>query len=713
MRATVLSVALSTYTMGTTTPYFTSARPIAAVESRTGAARSSWSIVYERYFGITGSPFQLSPDPAFFFEGDQHRAALKAMREALSQSLPFFVLSGEVGAGKTTLVQTLIDETRSAGFAVAHVTNTQLSPNELIGSICSSFGIPNAFGPEVEPFDRLKPFLAELGDRVALIVVDEAQNLGCDALQCLVNLSAVGRFHFYLVGQPALEILLRDASLGELRPLIHHSIHLGPLGARQTQRYIEHRLQRVGWAGVPSFGPGAFNEIHRLTGGLPRRINVLCNRLMLSKFLSRTTAIDVSAVLDAANELEMEIGDGILPSTIAVRRPLREAEHIETGMILIVSCGSSDHVKSVPLLLALGRCAEIPPALVVSMADDNQWDLDRHWHDSVGLANPRIRVSDDVSRLGSAKLAFQIVLDRYRPVAVIVFDGSSIARDCAQTADEHAIALVHVGSDAQGRMEQDGVLSARYVIRQLAGLRFDCQSPIAAAESVDTFEHAFVGNLLVDAVHLAADAATSRIESDQRTPARMQLDRYQGYGVVALREHDDLAMHDALPILREVSRDLPLVWPSQRVLESRMSGPAWELAGQDIACIEPVGHIAFVRLLRSATCVLTDSYDVQETAAALGVPCLLLLDDQSCHVGTGGWLSGFSVGRSPTKATWALWQVMFNMRPLVQLPPLWDGEAAGRIAAHLSAWLAIRKSTATASSLGKPTSLMRFRVRLP
>lgn len=687
------------------------------LRSMGGAHRAqslSRDIVYERHFGITGPPFQLSPDPFFFFESDQHRDVLKAMREALSQALPFFVLSGEVGAGKTTLVQTLVAEARADGIPVAQITNTQLNPNELVGGICSAFGIPTAFGLEAEPLVRLKPFLQELSGCLALIVVDEAQNLSCEALRCLVDLSvraakSSAALHFYLVGQPALQVLLEDPSVAELRAMTQQSVHLGPLRADQIQRYIEHRLGKVGWTGIPSFSPGVFDDIYEFTGGLPRRINVLCNRLMLSRFLSRSTVIDARAVFYAASELNAEMGGGAPRKAIAtVPRPV-DVEQTTPGLIFIVASGRSDHVKAVPLLLALAGRPELPPAVLVSVSDDSEWDLDRHWHASVGLTSRRIKLSRHNM---SAEVAFHGVIDRHHPCAVIVLDGNSISKGCAHVAHGANIPLIHVGSDPQSLMEQGGIPSARHVIRRLARVCYCCQPPIANdEESPDPIPSVYVGNLLVDAVHMAVHPKVSR-EGDQWTPSQVPLDNYAGYGVVAVKESGNIAQHATLALLREVSRDLPLVWPSRRAFASDGGGLFRELAGHDVACIGEVGHIAFIRLLRHATCVLTDSFAVQEEAATLGVPCLLIGDDEHCHIGTGNWLPGLKVGLSPTRATWAVWEVLFNVRPYVQLPSLWDGNAAVRVAAHLSGWLDTLVPEAMAPS-NKPTSLMPLRVRFP
>ena len=289
--------------------------------------------MYERHFGITGPPFQLSPDPSFYFDGGQHRAALAVLRQAFSRELPFVVLSGEIGAGKTTVLRTWLAECRSDGIAVAQITNTQL---DAAGAAAGHRdGIRPGRGPDAQLLDvirRLAPLLAPAEwARRQLLSIDEAQNLDrpgparawCSWRRWRPKRSA--RLRIVLAGQPELRGHVSEGALPELHALVQQACHLGPLDASQTRQYIEHRLLKVGWTGVPSFDAFAFEEIHALTGGIPRRINVLANRLLLGQFLNHTTRIDRQAVSAIAQALDAEIGDGTSrwtrPGTPAERAP--------------------------------------------------------------------------------------------------------------------------------------------------------------------------------------------------------------------------------------------------------------------------------------------------------------------------------------------------------------------------------------------------------
>jgi UDP-N-acetylglucosamine 2-epimerase (non-hydrolysing) len=256
------------------------------------------------------------------------------------------------------------------------------------------------------------------------------------------------------------------------------------------------------------------------------------------------------------------------------------------------------------------------------------------------------------------------------------------------------VPVVHVGADAQTLDERDDPQSSRATISQLASLRFDCQHADAAGRFVQRQPSHAVGSLLVDALYLAWEVAKKNANLAGRPLASGKLvDERRGYGVVALRQ---LPLHGGEPLrpgvlalLREVSRDLPLVWPMRHdtMLIAHKSGLARTLEGDRIARIEELGYVNYVRLMRGATCVLTDSADVMEEAAALAVPCLSLGVRHVSHAGAGGWLPAIEVDGNAKAATRAVWQILFRGADEVELPDDWDGEAGERIAKHLAAWL--------------------------
>ncbi len=293
--------------------------------------------MYESHFGITGPPFQLSPDPSFYFDSKGHHQAMAEIRRGLAEKTGFVVISGEVGAGKTTLVRTLLEELDSSRYALGHILNTQLDADELLRAILLAFGVsPQEESPEqwMKAIHRQVAALAKDGWS-AVLIIDEAQNLHPDAFHRLVELDRSGTpgrapLKVFLVGQPELRTLVASPELGTLRERVRVSCHLGPLGAVETGHYIEHRLAKVGWSGVPRFEPGAFAEIHRWTQGIPRRVNLLCNRLMLSRFLSGEVLIDAAMVATTARDLRAEIGDiGPEPEEVQVIEPITLTEVVD------------------------------------------------------------------------------------------------------------------------------------------------------------------------------------------------------------------------------------------------------------------------------------------------------------------------------------------------------------------------------------------------
>ncbi len=677
--------------------------------------------MYERHFGITGPPFQLSPDPSFFFDGSQHRAALAMLRQTFSRDLPVVVLSGEIGAGKTTVLHTWLAECRSQGTTVAQISNTQLDAEEL------QFAIAGALEVDVSPLpaggasEALRRFLRELNGSPVALSIDEAQNLSREALQCLVQLARVAgeehaRLRIVLAGQPELRGHVSEEASPELHALVQQACHLGPLDARQTRQYIEYRLMKVGWAGVPSFDDLAFEEIHELTGGIPRRINVLANRLLLGQFLNHTARIDRRAVGAIAQALDAEIGDG----TVALETPseagIDEPELVARGSLLVLAGGRSDYIKAISLLNATDKQPGLPPAYVVGLSDCTPWHLNLDHRLYLGWGQRLVALANDAFITSQeVEASFERLLVRCQPKAVLVFDGNALAHRCAVVAVQHGVPIVHVGADAQTLDERNDPKSPRAAISQLAGLRFDCQQADAAGRFVQRQPSHAVGNLLVDALYLAWDVAKRNAGLAGKPMASgKQVDERRGYGVVALKQLPLQAGEPLRPgvlaLLREVSRDLPLVWPMRHdtMLMAHRSGLARTVEGDRIARIEELGYVNYVRLMRGATCVLTDAADVMEEAAALDVPCLSLGVRHVSHADAGGWLPAIEVGGNAKAATRAVWQILFRGANEAALPEDWDGQAGERIARHLALWL----DSAAAAERPRPPTL-RHALHMP
>lgn len=275
--------------------------------------------MFESFFGLNGPPFQLSPDPSFFFQSTGHGNALAYMKFGAYQGEGFIVVTGEIGAGKTTLVRTLLEGLDSEQIIAAQIVSTQLDAGELLRAICVAFGIPLTGSSKAQWLATLEAFLmaACVAGKRALLVVDEAQNLGqreIEELRMLSNfqLGSHALLQSFLVGQPELRTMLQSKSLEQLRQRVIASCHLGPLAQSELKPYIEHRLRHVGWDGSTIFEEDALAEIFRFTAGIPRRINLLCTRAMLAAFLTSNRQISARDVVHTATELSAEMGDAPL-----------------------------------------------------------------------------------------------------------------------------------------------------------------------------------------------------------------------------------------------------------------------------------------------------------------------------------------------------------------------------------------------------------------
>ncbi|MDR1423996.1 MAG: XrtA-associated ATPase [Azoarcus sp.] len=300
--------------------------------------------MYETFFGFGAKPFQLNPDPSFLFGSRGHRRAMAYLEYGLHRGEGFIVITGEVGAGKTTIVRSLLERIDGNRIVTANITNTLLDAREVLRMVATAFGIP-ARGPEkTDLLLAIETFLVKItsqGKR-ALLIVDEAQNLGPAALEELRMLSNFqledhSLLQSFLVGQPEFRSIMQSAGMRQLRQRVIATYHLGPLDAAETQAYVLHRLRRVGWKNDPKFDPAVFGRIFEYSGGVPRRINSLCDRLLLDACLAERHEIGAGNARAVIAELYGEfstlpaVTDGNEPPAAAgvVTNALREMTNEE------------------------------------------------------------------------------------------------------------------------------------------------------------------------------------------------------------------------------------------------------------------------------------------------------------------------------------------------------------------------------------------------
>jgi general secretion pathway protein A len=273
--------------------------------------------VYQEFYGLTGKPFQLSPDVRFFFPSKEHRRALSFLEYGLDQADGFIVITGDVGTGKSMLVQTLLNTLDASDTRVATIVTTQLKGDDLLQMAASSFGLKvNATSKALLLRDLERMFLQQAHEgRRVLLIVDEAQNLVKEAveeLRMLSNFQHNGRplLQMFLLGQEEFRATLLSPGFEQLRQRVIATYHLSPLDEQETRTYIEHRLSTVGWTNDPEFTADVFPAIFRFSDGVPRRINNLCDRLLLFAFLEGLHCIDAGVVDSVAEEIGSEFWSG-------------------------------------------------------------------------------------------------------------------------------------------------------------------------------------------------------------------------------------------------------------------------------------------------------------------------------------------------------------------------------------------------------------------
>jgi general secretion pathway protein A len=268
--------------------------------------------MYEKFYGFTAIPFQLSPDPRFLYTSKGHGRAMAYLVYGVEQAEGFIVITGEIGAGKTTLALALANNLPEEDVVLAHVVSTRLEGDEIVRMVAAAFGVPHHDSKAVLLNEIERTLLAwhRQGKR-ALLLVDEAQNLPLGAVEELRMLSNFQRdgkslLQSFLLGQPEFRRTLQRPEMEQLKQRVIAACHLGPMDAAETRAYVEHRLRTVGWTGDPAIDEPAFAAIHTQTGGIPRRINILCNRLLLLGFMDEKHALGVADVIAVVEDIAQE-----------------------------------------------------------------------------------------------------------------------------------------------------------------------------------------------------------------------------------------------------------------------------------------------------------------------------------------------------------------------------------------------------------------------
>jgi putative secretion ATPase (PEP-CTERM system associated) len=272
--------------------------------------------MYDQFYGFTGRPFQLTPDPHFYFESGTHRKAMSYLGYGLAQGEGFIVITGDVGAGKTTLVGHLMNTIDANRLTAVKLVSTQVEGDDLLRLVAEQFGIEWEGQSKAELLRSMEQYLREQAraGRRTLLIVDEGQNLAISALEelrMLSNFQLGGHslLQIFLLGQPEFrQTLFHSPALEQLRQRVIATHHLDPMEPEEVEPYILHRLGKVGWTGNPSFSPDAFEEIFDYSEGVPRKLNVLVSRLLLYGAVEQMNRITAQNVRSVVAEIEADRG---------------------------------------------------------------------------------------------------------------------------------------------------------------------------------------------------------------------------------------------------------------------------------------------------------------------------------------------------------------------------------------------------------------------
>lgn len=271
--------------------------------------------MYESFYGLTVKPFQLNPDPSFYFASKQHRRAKAYLEYGVLRNEGFIIITGEVGAGKTTIVRSLLDGLDADKVVAGNLVTTQLDAEDTLRMVGAAFGVQTKNASKADLLMALEAFFVSqtsLGKR-CLLIIDEAQNLTSRAVEELRMLS---NFQFgkqsllqsFLIGQPEFREILQNPSMQQLRQRVIAACHIGPMDIEETQGYIEHRLRCAGWNKNTFFNFDTYESIFNVSGGIPRRINSVCDRLLLLGFLENKNTFQVEDVISISKEILEESG---------------------------------------------------------------------------------------------------------------------------------------------------------------------------------------------------------------------------------------------------------------------------------------------------------------------------------------------------------------------------------------------------------------------
>lgn len=692
--------------------------------------------MYEAHFGLSGPPFQLNPDPSFYYDSRGHSHALAYLKYGAHQGEGFIVVTGEIGAGKTTVVRTLLEGLDPAKVVAAQIVSSQLAAGELLRAILIAFGVPVTQDSKAHLISTIEAFLTQLAaeGRRALLIIDEAQNLHREAIEELRMLSnfQLGNhalLQSFLVGQPELRTLLKSKAMEQLRQRISASCHLSPLDCIDTRKYIEHRLARVDWKGNPHFTIAAYERIHHWTGGVPRRINRLCNRLLLGAYLQGLSEISEGLVVETATELRSEIGElsdmlplepastspavdvsttarvrtrpsttaavsamQVDPTTLPVVVPPHAGLVDPQGTLLCLCDSPTGFWQLAALSQVLSEFTDLPALTIIHPGAERSTGAvsDRMLPVPFGIAHLKLEPGDYAQVATAATARFDGLLAELAPSAVLSCGNDDVVLACTLLARKRGLPVLRLDAGrhrAAGDPEQlNAVLLDRLADELFTQAMADSHTLIREGVASDRVQ--CIGSLVPKFVNLAFPF----MRGADKALANFGVEANALQGGFALLSHRLPPHADALQVvgrlmavLSTIAQEVPLIWPLRASERAALitAGAETQLAQAGVILVQDRGYTGSLNLLRHARClVMGPERELLEEAVALGKFSVAI--GEAAHAG-GSLGDKYSIvaGFDPDLAGRAARAVISGDGLEFDAPDFWDGSAADRMARRL------------------------------
>lgn len=722
--------------------------------------------MYESYFGLTGSPFQLNPDPAFYFDSRGHSNALSYLKFGVHQGEGFIVVTGEIGAGKTTLVRTLLGELNTDEVVAGQVLNTQLESGELLQSILTAFGVAAQGTSKAQLLASLEAFLTDVAaqGRRALLIVDEAQNLGREAIEEIRMLSnfQLGNhalLQSFLVGQPELRKQLESPAMEQLRQRVIASCHLGPLTAEETQAYVEHRMRHVGWDGErPAFLDGAFTQVYKWTGGIPRKINLLCNRLLLAAFLGEQNEISAAMVEETGKDLARETGGVRAVSALAAPANVPtlmpdDADQPATSGRVSVPTAAQDivrilraetdfgnlirplvcvadtplaYLKFAALAAAMRQDETLPPIVLVNPGVAPAIEADGMPEEYSGALAAEVHLGVTygpvADRIALAVLRFGELLDQLAPVAVVSTGDSDAVMSCVYLASKRGLPLARLGAGQRREMQDHGCDLNAVMLDRMSEVLY---TPMLKThytlyrEGIASDRMVCVGSLVAEALHraLGKQPPVSELLKAMGISRDLMRRAMRGFVFVSAQvgegDLEPAEVSKVARVARDLGKETLVIWMvTEATREAIASGKADQLLQRSGVVLAPyTGYIDELGLVRGATCVIAGpGWNLVEEADSLDIPSIVMYPDGEVPAGAPGGVIA-KIPCDSVACVRALHEILERGRADDEVVDATEGAAATRLIEHLRRWLPmptprpLAKSSNTGTSSGSSTGV--------